>query len=263
MRLLAPLRYLSYATLLISVTAVTARPPKDQIEYSPEHQVALLELYTSEGCSSCPPADRWLSKLHSSLVDSDLVVPLALHITYWDYIGWRDEFAQSRFDDRQRNIAKRANSRRIYTPQFVLNGRDFRGLGRFVSNIEEVNKNPAKIRLGVAVETSKDTPDPIAWLFSEKKDSLKNDVSLYLAVYENTLESGVDAGENEGRVLKHDRVVRRLYGPMKQGLVQFEHAISLDLAKDWRRDNLGLAVFAQDDKTGEILQVVQLKEGTF
>ncbi len=200
---------ISALALLMLVSSYSqARPSEDQIHYSPDHQIALLELYTSEGCSSCPPADRWLSRLHDVLIEEDNVVPnvvpLALHITYWNYIGWNDRYAHRRFDQRQRHIAQRAQSRNIYTPQFVLNGRDYRGLSDFIKDLRTIKQRPAKVRLGLALEDSGDPQSPIAWIFSRPvqastTQSLAPKVSLYVAVFENALKSDIDSGENEGK----------------------------------------------------------------
>lgn len=245
------------SVLLLLSTSVMARPPEQHIHYSPDHQVALLELYTSEGCSSCPPADRWLSKLNSVLADGNKVVPLALHITYWDYIGWTDRYGHRRFDQRQRNIARRAHSRSIYTPQFVFNGRDFRGIGRFVSELETINARPAKLRLGLALEAGSNPQSPTAWVYTRPGKQQQDATSIYLAIYENALHSDVDAGENEGKTLKHDRVVRHLYGPVSQRLTDKGHAIPLHIAPGWNTGQMGIAVFAQD-RTGNIVQAMAL-----
>src|SRR5436853_3691269 len=83
---------------------------------SAERRAALLELYTSEGCDSCPPVDRWVSELPARGVKPDRVVVLAFHVDYWDYIGWRDPFAHARYSERQRGANARIGSRTIYTP---------------------------------------------------------------------------------------------------------------------------------------------------
>ena len=83
----------------------------------------IVELYTSEGCDSCPPADKWFSTLNAA---RDGVVPLAFHVDYWDYIGWKDRFAKSLFTQRQRDAVTRQGSRVSYTPQLMLDGRDLR-----------------------------------------------------------------------------------------------------------------------------------------
>lgn len=90
---------------------------------SGEQTVPLLELFSSEGCSSCPPADRLLGELRASGVSAGKVVPLALHVDYWDYIGWKDMFAQPGFSIRQRQQAQRAGQPVVYTPQFFVQGK--------------------------------------------------------------------------------------------------------------------------------------------
>ena len=96
---------------------------------SPAHTVALVELFTSEGCSSCPPADRWLQSLPQQGLGFDKLVPLSLHVGYWDYIGWKDPYAQALFTERQREYARLRQAGNVYTPQIVLNGNDFRAWG--------------------------------------------------------------------------------------------------------------------------------------
>src|SRR5689334_12001294 len=109
--------------------------------------VPLLELYTSEGCSSCPPADKWLSSIAAAGYGTDKVVPLAFHVDYWDYIGWKDRFARPDFSDRQRWVAAIGRSDFVYTPQVILNGIDFRGWSqnsRFRESISDSLSQPAR-----------------------------------------------------------------------------------------------------------------------
>src|SRR5262245_13249087 len=121
---------------------------------SPETTVALVELYTSEGCDSCPPADRWLSSLASRGYGPERVVPLALHVAYWDYIGWKDPYAQQRFSNRQRKLAQLTRSAIVYTPQVLLQGHDFRGWrgGDFDGAVKRINARPAKARIELSLE---------------------------------------------------------------------------------------------------------------
>ena len=123
---------------------------------SPAHTLALAELYTSEGCDSCPPADRWMSGLTARGLGADKVVPLSLHVDYWDYIGWKDPFAQAQFTERQRQIARLANSNLVYTPQVVLAGRDFRGWagGGFDAQVKAINARPARADIELAMNVS-------------------------------------------------------------------------------------------------------------
>src|ERR1700681_2545943 len=104
---------------LVSLAAHAACEAK-----SPAHAVALVELYTSEGCDSCPPADRWLSQIDDAR-DAHRVVALALHVDYWDRLGWKDRFASATYTERQREQTRRQGAAFVYTPQVLLDGRDF------------------------------------------------------------------------------------------------------------------------------------------
>jgi hypothetical protein len=110
--------------LMVSTGAVQAAPV---VLDSGARQVTLLELYTSQGCSSCPPAERWLNEY---VHDADLwhkIVPVALHVDYWDYVGWKDPFASPENGARQRGYASAGRARGVYTPGFFSNGREWRG----------------------------------------------------------------------------------------------------------------------------------------
>ena len=111
-------------SFLLASNTVTPSLPACSI-HSPEHTLALLELYTSEGCNSCPPADRWLSNLPQRGFQADQVVPLSFHVDYWDHLGWKDRFALPAFSERQRRVVAWNAGRMIYTPQAVLHGKDY------------------------------------------------------------------------------------------------------------------------------------------
>lgn len=231
--------------------------------HSPENRVALLELYTSQGCSSCPPAERWLSRLKASGISDQKIIPLAFHVTYWDYIGWRDRYGAARYDERQRKIASYQSQRRIYTPQFVLNGDDYRGYSRFGQDIIEVNAQPAVVNLTLNAKKNDLQKDVIDLSLEAASKSLLTKLeytNLFIALYENNLSDDVDAGENEGEVLQHDYVIRQLHGPFKEPLTRGKVVISTALQLDavFQPGQLGVVAFAQDVHTGEILQAVNL-----
>jgi len=209
-------------------------------------RAALLELYTSEGCSSCPPADRWLSRLSPS---PQKLVPLALHVDYWDYIGWRDVFAKPVFSDRQRAAAGPGF---VYTPQVMLNGQDFRGWhnsGRMEEALASINKSIPQAGIRMSVVSAESTLD----IAVETQSSVPADV--YVAVFENNLVSQVRAGENNGTTLHHDYVVREWLGPFTAGSVDvLRHKATLQ--SGWKRKDLGVAAFVQSKKSGEVLQAV-------
>ena len=160
---------------------------------SPPHRVALLELYTSEGCSSCPPADQWLNALAPA---TDQLIPLAFHVDYWDSLGWPDRFAQHAFNERQ---ARR--SREVYTPETLLDGREWRDRAHLAEAVKQIISQPSQARIVLTV------------VGREARAQLETRVSgaqLFLAAYQNGLEVEVTRGENAGRKLRHDRVVQRL-----------------------------------------------------
>src|SRR5574337_408023 len=160
-----------------------------------EGPVALVELYTSEGCSSCPPADRWLSGLGHAPAPVR-VIPLALHVPYWDYIGWQDRFANPAFEARQRRAARLSGSGFVYTPQVMLNGRDFRGWSQqaFESALDRLAAQPGDGNLtlaahfvGVGVEASLSVRGPAG-------------ARVVLVRYENGLASQVRADRKSTRL---------------------------------------------------------------
>ncbi|MFM9913221.1 MAG: DUF1223 domain-containing protein [Methylophilaceae bacterium] len=214
--------------------------------------VSLLELYTSEGCSSCPPADRWLSKLSAS----DKVIPLALHVDYWDYIGWKDRFAQPKFATRQREQARFSGANSVYTPQVMLNGNDFRGWGnnsRFEDVIDSINHGLAQANIELSVKQ----PEANRIEVNASAEAPKySNAALFIALYENGLSSEVKNGENSGATLKHDYVVREWLGPftLEKGLNK-----QLTLKPEWKTRNMGAVAFVQNLSNGEVLQAVATK----
>lgn len=168
---------------------------------SPTHRVALVELFTSEGCSSCPAADRWLS----GLVDDERlwqqVVPVAFHVDYWDYIGWPDRFARPAYSQRQRDYARSGNVRSVYTPGFVVHGEEWRGWFRRPV-LRLADQPPAgTIVLDVAADGAQ-----VAASYSAGGDE-SGALDMHLVVLGFGLTTAVKDGENEGRILTHDFVV--------------------------------------------------------
>lgn len=217
---------------------------------------ALLELYTSEGCSSCPPADRWLSGLAARGYASERVVPLALHVDYWDYIGWQDRYAQPAFAERQRAMARLNRAGVVYTPQVMLNGRDYRGwssAARFEKALAEINRNPAQASLQLAIERT--DPRRISLRIDARAQPQGNPL-LFVALYENSLDSAVQAGENRGRRLHHDHVVRLWLGPYPVTGQAQPWTRQIVLQPDWKTRDLGVAALVQDRASGQVLQAV-------
>ncbi|MGC1443192.1 MAG: DUF1223 domain-containing protein [Burkholderiaceae bacterium] len=229
---------------------------------SPTNRVALVELYTSEGCSSCPPADKWLSALSASGLGANKVLPLALHVDYWDYIGWKDPFAMSRFTKRQEAVAVRNRSRSIYTPQVVLDGLDWRQWWEpapFLKQVNRINQESASLNLTLSgrwqpgVDMSAKVSARVAPV-TDTNDSKRE--TLHLAVFENQLETRVLRGENAGETLRHDAVVRAWIDPvvLRQSAGELLNKV-VRLPTNIKPENMGLAAFVQDIQ-GDVVQAV-------
>ena len=224
---------------------------------SPSNRVAMLELYTSEGCSSCPPADKFLNNLKAEGISEQQLIPLAFHVTYWDYIGWKDRFAKAGFDARQRDLAHKNKQKTVYTPQFVLIGDDFRRYSRFSENVNAIVAEQSEVDLVLTV--SKHVDEFHIQLASTISDAKVKDVGLYLAIVENNLSSDVADGENEGETLLHNYVVRQLSTPYfhskPEVTLEREHVIAIN--PEWKKEDLSIVAFAENPHTGEILQAVK------
>lgn len=170
-----------------------------QVLQSPEARVSLLELYTSEGCSSCPPADRWLSGLKNDPRLWRQVVPVAFHVEYWNYLGWEDRFADPAYGDRQRDYARRGAVRTVYTPGLVLDGREWRSWFTRPRLALEEGAPAGRLRATLEAGRARVTYTPAG--------AERGTLRLHLAVLGFGLSSRVEAGENRGRTLEHDFVV--------------------------------------------------------
>jgi hypothetical protein len=228
---------------------------------SPAHRVTLLELYTSEGCDSCPPADRWLSAIAGRGFDANKVVPLAFHVDYWNQLGWNDRFSDARFSERQRAIAERQRSGVIYTPQFVVDGRDWRPAQRdesLTAVLATITGQPARaqIRAQVARETQALL---VRGEVSVPEAADRDAAEVWIALFENGLSTDVRAGENGGKTLHHDYVVREIVGPLRMssaGTLRLERR--LRFRPTYQPEQTGVAIFLQRRDSGEILQAVAL-----
>ncbi len=163
-------------------------------------QTTLLELFTSEGCSSCPPAEAWLSRLKESPVLWRDFVPVAFHVDYWDRLGWRDPWASKQFSDRQRAYAASWGTTVIYTPGFVLDGREWGDWRR-----SKEGPRPSGATAGVLKVSSGDRKE---WQVRfAPADRSGGWYEVHAALLAGDLTSDVKAGENRGRRLNHDFVV--------------------------------------------------------
>ena len=209
----------------------------------------VIELYTSEGCSSCPPADKWLSGLNRN--NGTPMVVQAFHVAYWDYIGWVDRFAQGAHSVRQKQIASWNQQASIYTPQLVLDGRDWRDWHRSGS-IGPAANGDARIEIGVR----RSGADQFEALVTALPGAPAN-WSAYWTVTENGHSSKVKAGENAGELLRHDHVVRQYTQagnfPAAPGAAHRLTLRTIPAAQEHPR-RINLVVF--DPRNGRTLQAV-------
>jgi len=228
----------------------------------------LVELFTSEGCSSCPPADRLVMELERAhRVANAEVIVLAEHVDYWDRLGWVDPYAAAGFSDRQARYAARFGLAGPYTPQVVIDGQAER-VGSDRSHVLQASAE-ASIRAKAAVSLAPAPPGPLeadgriglaVRLEGLPREPADEPVEVFLAVTESRLQSQVLGGENAGLRLDHTAVVRRLtsLGGANPGQPVFTAAPRLLLGSGWKRENLHVVVFAQATGSGRILGAASL-----
>ncbi len=186
------------------------------------------------------------------------MILLAFHVDYWDYLGWPDRFGHAAFTKRQRVIASLNRSRTVYTPQLVLQGQDFRQRGSFKQHVKRINRSKARADITLRIRQDAKTLGVLAEA-TVAEDRAQQPTAMYVALYENNLRSDVTAGENAGRTLHHDFVVRKWIGPLKSnrhGTVRWEQDVSLE--KEWKPHDMGVVVCVLGLRNGDVLQAVAL-----
>lgn len=217
------------------------------------YRTPVVELYTSEGCSSCPRADDWVGKLGASLDDDFHAVPLAFHVDYWNRLGWEDPFSDAAFTERQQALAAINHQRTIYTPQFLVSGVDTRGTAAVVKAIQQANAELADVIITMGL-----MPHGQGVIDAELAiDNQAGNADLYLAVYESGFVRKIGAGENRGRTLHHDFVVRHWQKVARVGNGEYHGRHMVTLGEDWNIANLGFAAVMLERNTGKTLQALR------
>ena len=196
-------------SLLFISTISTAQNNETRYFESKAYKTNLLELYTSEGCSSCPPAENWLAKIPQQLLDQSAIIPLAFHVTYWDYIGWKDKFAKQQYDYRQRKMVIQEGGSTVYTPQFFINSQTSRGVDRAINKLARDDKQPSSLKIKATIQ-EKDKKININVSLTPLLKGLEKVLRINVVTYEDDIRSVIESGENEGRVSHHQYVVRKL-----------------------------------------------------
>ncbi len=221
----------------------------------PAPKSVVVELFTSEGCSSCPPADELLEKLKSDLsLSGAKIIALGFHVDYWDYLGWRDNYDSAAFTHRQRDYAAALHLPNVYTPQMIVDGtRPFIGSSNSEARhaITEATQAP---KWDVLLSLDQDVlhihlPSP----------GLNTEVLL--ALTEDGLESRVLRGENGGHTLHHAAVVRELRRLDTTGIPSggvFDVSIPIHLKPEWKREKMHAVVFVQESKSRKIIGAAEV-----
>lgn len=235
-------------------------------------QTVVIELFTSEGCSSCPPADQVLSRLESPrygnagkskqvvMVPPGVqVITLGEHVDYWDQLGWKDKFSSPLFSARQQDYGKAFHLESVYTPEIVVNGQK-EVLGSDSRAVQEaIGKAAKEPQAQVAITMT--SAQTISFSVSKLPPG-SHEAEILLGVTEGGLVTSVFGGENSGRQLRHSAVVRSLTSlgrldPRRPG--EYSAVAQLNLRQDWNRANVTLVLFIQDRVTRHILGAASVK----
>jgi hypothetical protein len=232
-------RALSLIVALLSAAACQAADPlAPRLGPTP----VVVELFTSQGCSSCPPADQIVSEIAHDDSLRGRVIPLTFHVDYWDRLGWRDPFSSPEWSRRQYMYVRALRANAAYTPQVVVGGaRQFVGSNRPALEETLVALSHRKPAGEVSVTGSRNGAKATIHV------KAKGSGDLVLAIFDSTAPTPVYGGENGGRTIPNDATVRRLIraGTLTGGV--FDRMITLDVDPSWHEP--GVAVFLQDDQT--------------
>jgi hypothetical protein len=160
--------------------------------------VTLVELYTSEGCSSCPPADSWITKIRSNKDIYKTFIPIVFHVDYWNYLGWTDVFSHARYSARQRNYASQWKAKSVFTPSIVINGQKWAGWrnGQSIPNLNKDLKGKLKLY-----------GQGNSWNIEVSEPNKLRKLTLNAVILGNNIRRKIGGGENKGKTLTHDNVV--------------------------------------------------------
>ena len=246
------------AILVLGVSAAPAHGAACSAKSGPQ-SVPLVELYTSEGCSSCPPADRWLSVTFAKTAPRSSGIALAFHVDYWDRLGWKDRFATPAFTQRQYDGMRASGARFVYTPQVVVQGKDFPQWHdrSAITALTAAAGKPARAEIALAAEKESESVVVKATariaLAADRKGA-----ALFVALADDGLSSDVKAGENAGTRLVHDNVVRVFRaGPSSDASGEMRWEVKLPLPAEAGSAST-IVAFVENAAAGDVLQTLSL-----
>lgn len=221
----------------------------------------ILELFTSQGCSSCPSADKLLSRLAQDAKYKARIVPLAFHVDYWNNLGWKDPYSDHAWTRRQGMYTEALGEATMYTPQLVVQGQaSMVGSNEhaILKSIDaQLDRNPVK-QFNIAISKIESTAASVELVVSVQPGMQAGSERnvIVAALFENGLSTRVPAGENKGRTLKNNFVVRSLLeadAAVRQNKDTEIYQLAFDIADDWDLNKIGVAVWAQEARTMKIM----------
>jgi hypothetical protein len=237
-----------------------AQAPTDEIKNpasAAKKSFVLLELYTSEGCPTCPPADANLARLEREQPFADTeIVTLALHVDYWNSVSWKDVYSSPLFSRRQQIYSQALKTGQSYTPQMIVDGQ-----------IEFTGNNPAKARKAIleAAKTAKATikiiPSAAVYKIEINGIPARETATVFLAITEDNLASNRKSGLKSNEKVEHISVVRELksLGMLAAAQTNLEIETALQIQSAWKKENLKLVVFVQENASRKVLGVSRIK----
>jgi hypothetical protein len=228
-----------------------------------KYQVALVELYTSQECESCPEVEATLNKLPSLELGFDKVAPLVFHVSYWPHLGWTDTLSSKEMNDHHKFVAAARGNKSPYTPQVFINGEEAYTRGTMlVDQLDRMSTRAAPVKLGVQVELWQDGKTVEIFGEADREAIVgkpHRDAFIQFAIIEMGIETKIEGGENKGKTLVQNYVVRRLLPEVdirptdvttKMGYKPFQ------LDPKWNKDRLGIVGWVQVRETRQIIQAV-------
>ena len=243
----------SFGAIMITALIISLVPLNQQMitggrekDYNSESGLIVMELFTSQGCSSCPSADRILGKY--AIKNNSRIFPLAFHVDYWNRLGWVDSFSNSKYTKRQRDYADKFGLESVYTPQLVLNGlKELVGSeeGRIADLVNELSKEKSSTALSITNTTFTGSQVMIEYSLNE----LLAHHSINGALVQGNAITRIRAGENGGMNLSGNNLVRDF---SKNALTGTTGRIGLQLPKGFEKNGFSIVLFVQDEETGKI-----------
>ena len=231
-------RWVLFVLFLIVVAAVYALERQSSTPATRvDEQPVLVELFTSQGCSSCPPADELLSRIARDPQLRGRAIPLAFHVDYWNHLGWRDPFSAREWSERQHDYVRAMGLNSSYTPQVVING-SRQMVGSSAQQIYRAIEEESKRRPEGSISIRAEGGDLVV------RANAPRDVDVVVAVFENGASTKVERGENSGRTIANDSIVRQL---VQVGSGTLEERVKVKLGP-----RMGAVAFLQDAKTKRI-----------